>query len=148
ASANSIGGTATGAGNTIAFNVDDGVRVESGTGNPILSNRIFSNNFLGIDLGGDGVTPNDPGDADTGPNNLQNAPVLTSATVSGSSFVTVKGTFNSTPNTLFTIEFFTSAQADPSGFGEGQTLLGSFTVTTGATGDAVVNVVLLAPSAS
>ena len=50
ASSNTIGGTAAGAGNTIAFNVLAGVSVGSGTGNSILSNSIFSNGKLGIDL--------------------------------------------------------------------------------------------------
>ena len=53
ASSNTIGGTAAGAGNTIAFNILAGVSVESGTGNSILTNSIFSNGKLGIDL----VTP-------------------------------------------------------------------------------------------
>jgi hypothetical protein len=134
ASANSIGGTAAGAGNVIAFNADNGVLVQSGTDNPILSNPIFSNNLLGIDLGGDGVTPNDPGDIDTGPNNLQNTPVLTSA-VTGETSTIVRGTLNGAPNTSFRIEFFTSAQTDRTGFGEGQTPLGSITLTTDAGGD-------------
>ncbi len=33
---------------------------------------------LGIDHNGDGPTPNDPGDADTGPNSLQNFPIIQS----------------------------------------------------------------------
>ena len=66
ASSNSVGGTSTGAGNTIAFNVDYGVDLgtganpmsngDGGTGNSILSNSIFSNNPLGINIPGDTST--------------------------------------------------------------------------------------------
>jgi len=68
------------ASNTIAFNAARGVFVSGGTGNAILSNSIFANTGLGIDIGDVGVTPNDTGDGDSGPNNLQNFPVLTSLT--------------------------------------------------------------------
>ena len=44
------------------------------TGNAILGNSIHSNGSLGIALDNDGVTANDAGDADVGPNNLQNFP--------------------------------------------------------------------------
>jgi len=132
ASNNTIGGTASGAGNTIAFNGGDGVAVFSGTGNDILSNSIFSNTGLGIDLGPNGVTPDDVGDADTGANNLQNFPVLASAT-SGS--ITITGTLNSIANTTFRIEFFSNNACDPSGNGEGKTFLGFTDVTTDASGD-------------
>jgi hypothetical protein len=131
---NTIGGMASGAGNTIAFNGDDGVSVEDGgTGNAILSNSIFSNAGLGIDLGTDRVTANDAGDGDTGPNNLQNFPVLTAAT--GNS-TTIEGTLNSMPNTEFHLEFFSNTDCDPSDHGEGETFLGSTDVTTDGSGDA------------
>ena len=67
ASNNSIGGIAPGAGNAIAYNVGNGVNVLSGTGNAILTNKIYGNNLLGIDLAGDGVTPNHP-NGGAGPN--------------------------------------------------------------------------------
>ena len=79
ASNNTIGGTDPNSGNTIAFNGGKGVFVESGTGNAIDPNSIFGNGGLGIDLGTAGVTPNDAGDADAGPNNLQNFPEMTQA---------------------------------------------------------------------
>ena len=73
------GGSVTG--NVIAFNGEDGVLVvDASTGNTISNNSIFSNGGLGIDLGGDGVTANDNLDADSGPNDLTNTPVITSAT--------------------------------------------------------------------
>jgi hypothetical protein len=135
ASTNSIGGTASGAGNTIAFNGFSGVFVASGTGNAILRNAIHSNTLLGIDLAPLGVTPNDAGDGDTGANNLQNFPVLTSA-VSGTTSTTIQGTLNSTPSRSFLLDFFASTACDASGFGEGQAFLTSTLASTAVTGNA------------
>src|SRR5207244_2060662 len=75
------------------------------------------------------------GDGDTGANDLQNFPVVTSATVSAGS-TTIEGTLSSTQNTAFALEFFSNTASDPSGFGEGQTFLGSETLMTGASGSA------------
>jgi Calx-beta domain len=141
ASNNTIGGTAAGQGNTIAYNVAAGVSIESGTGDSILSNSIFSNGHLGIDLvavgdPADGVTPNGPG-VRVGPDDLQNYPVVT-AVVAGTKGA-VQASFFSLPNTPFLIQFFSNTTADPSGYGQGQTLLGSQSISTDATGMAVVS---------
>lgn len=142
AALNTIGGTAAGAGNTIAFNEGRGVGHSGFNGNSIRGNRIFSNDDLGIDLGGsDGVTPNDAGDPDNGPNLLQNFPVLTSAS-SGGGTTTIQGNLNSTPVTIFNLDFYANAACDSSGNGEGQTYLGASSVTTDAAGNATINVVL------
>jgi CSLREA domain-containing protein len=129
-----IGGAQAGAGNTIAFNGGPGVTVGLGGGNVIRGNSIHSNGGLGIDLAGDGVTANDPGDGDTGPNELQNFPELVSASGAGTS-VLVEGTLNSTPNTDFELDFYKNDECDPSLHGEGQTFLGSTTVTTDGSGN-------------
>ena len=114
------------------------------SGNSIHSNvASFSNDGLGIDLNGagnetdptDGVTTNDAGDPDDGGNRLQNFPVLTTVFSSGGS-TTIVGTLNSTPNTTFSVEFFSNTACDPSGYGEGETFIGSAPVATGPTGDA------------
>jgi Putative binding domain, N-terminal len=110
---NAIGGSASGAGNTIAFNGGAGVLVV-GASSPVSSNAVFANAGLGIDLHGDGVTPNDPCDGDSGANNRQNTPLITSSSSAGGS----------------RIEFFSNGACDPSGFGEGETFIGSATVTT------------------
>ena len=69
-----IGGTAVGAGNRIMHSGGNGIGVEGAgaSGNAMLGNIVYDNGALGIDLGLDGVTTNDPGDTDTGPNGLQN----------------------------------------------------------------------------
>jgi hypothetical protein len=122
------------AGNTIAFNAFSGVGLGGfGTGNSIRGNALFSNGGLGIDLIDDGVTLNDSGDGDSGPNGLQNFPIITAASSNGSS-ATIAGSLSSSANKTFTVEFFASAAADPSGFGEGQTFLASATVTTNTRG--------------
>ncbi|MCT7985319.1 DUF4347 domain-containing protein [Laspinema sp. A4] len=136
---NLIGGTATGESNQIGFNGSAGIQVSPGSNNGILSNAIFSNSRLGIDLAGPatnsaGTTANDEGDADTGANNLQNFPIITSA-ISNGTTTTILGTLNSTPNTEFHIEFFANRTLDPSRFGEGERLIGFVTVTTDGSGN-------------
>jgi hypothetical protein len=132
---NTIGGIASAAGNRIAHNGQDGVSISSGTGNSVLSNLIFSNDGLGIDLGASGVTNNDLDDPDTGANNLQNFPTITSAIRSNTTgFTTISGTINSNPSQSFTIQCFV-AVADPSGNGEGQIPVAQTTASTNANGD-------------
>jgi hypothetical protein len=106
--------------------------------NAILSNPIFSNTGLGIDLNDDGVTANDTGDSDSGPNGLQNFPVITSV-LPGVGFTTIQGTLNSTPNTSFLLQFFSNASCNS----EGQTFLGTATpanVVTDGSGNATFTV--------
>jgi len=134
-----IGGTQSGAGNQIAFNGGAGIAITSGTGNAIRGNSIFSNNGLGIDLGATGVTANDGSDPDTGPNNLQNFPVITTVLSSANS-MTIQGALKSIPSTAFQIDFFSSAAVDPSGSGEGAQFIGSTSVNTDGNGDATINV--------
>jgi hypothetical protein len=117
----------------ISGNEGSGVNIfgDTATGNRILSNSIYANGGLGIDLGDDGPTPNDPGDTDTGANGLQNKPVLSSARKSSTGTTTVRGTLNSTPGKTFQVQFF----SNPSGTEEGKTFLGSKSVTTNGSGN-------------
>jgi uncharacterized repeat protein (TIGR01451 family) len=123
---NTIGGATPEAGNTITYNVLNGVDILTGAGNAILSNSIFRNQALGIDLGGDGVTLNEPGSPHTGPNDRQNFPVLTRATTSAID-TAITGTLDAAPGTAFTVQFYGDPSADPSGYGEGKVLLGQLT---------------------
>ena len=140
-----IGGPTAASSNTIAFNggiggLGAGVTISDYRahvdGNRIQGNSIHSNFGLGIDLTPytpDGVTQNDSGDTDAGPNNLQNFPVLTSVFRTGDS-TTIAGTLNGTFNTTFTIELFSNTVAN-SALAEGETFLGTATVTTDAGGN-------------
>jgi hypothetical protein len=144
---NTIGGTGAGAANTIAFNIGDGVNLIStaGTGNAIRGNSIQSNGSLGIDLGLNGVTPNDAGDPDSGANNLQNFPVLTSAVKRGGDTL-LAGTFNSTANTSFAFDFYASDSCDASGNGEGVTYIGSAGFATDGTGNFSFDLLSVGPT--
>jgi hypothetical protein len=129
---NLVGGTNSGAGNVIAFNGTDGqgvfttngVDLRAGaTGSTILGNSIFDNAGLGIDVNADGLV-------------TAGFPVLTVVSNTGSATV-IKGTF--TPSVTFRLELFLNPAADPSGFGEGKTLLTSTNVTTDGGGNFTVN---------
>jgi hypothetical protein len=135
--ANVVGGTADGEGNVIAHNGEDGVVVSGPetVSNAILRNSIHSNGSLGIDLGNDGITSNDPGDIDPDANHLQNFPVLT-AVIAGAGKTSIQGSLNSHPATQYRLEFFISPQCDPSGNGEGRSYIGFINVTTNASGNA------------
>jgi hypothetical protein len=112
-------------------NLFNGVDLSGTTGVSILRNSIFSNGRLGIDLGVDGRTLNDLGDADSGANVLQNFPLLSSAkTVSGKT--TIKGKLNSRPNSGYLIQFF----SNPSGTDEGKKYIGQKSLSTDGSGNA------------
>jgi hypothetical protein len=136
AQSNTVGDPSSLSGNTIDFNAFGGVAVigSSTTGNSIRANSIANNSGLGIDLNGDGVTVNNTGNVDAGPNNLQNYPVILSATAGNPTSAT--GTLNSTASTTFTLDFYSSAVPNPVFFGDGGTYLGSATVMTDASGNA------------
>jgi hypothetical protein len=129
ATGNTLGGIAAGQGNVIARNTQAGVLL-AGTGELVSGNTIFAN---GVGIAPAGM-PNDPKDADAGPNNGQNYPVVTSAVTAGGQ-TNIACTLNSTPNEDFRVELF-ATPANAAGDYEGLTYLGQVTVTTDANGDA------------
>jgi hypothetical protein len=147
ASSNQIGGRTPGAGNVIAHNAGRAIRVFSNNtvDNSFIGNSIFGNGYFAIDLSQEQDlgprTPNDPKDADNGPNGLQNCPILTSSVISDGT-LTVNGTLNSTPNSSFDIDLYASESADSQGYPQGQIWLGFQTVNTDAHGDVAFTIVL------
>jgi hypothetical protein len=104
--------------NTIAYNGLDGVFVESGTGNAILSNAIYANGMMGIELG-DFL-------GEIG-NNLQPAPSLApygALILFGGPENQIEWSLHAAANTTYTVQFF-----------DGKVYLGYATVTTDANGD-------------
>lgn len=138
ASNNLVGSMDTNGANLIAFNRLRGILVyDSGAGtargNLFLGNSIKRNERMGIDLGWDDVTANDPGDPDLEENRLQNYPVLLGATNDGAN-ITVWGYLDSLPSTAFSIELFGNRDPDLTGYGEGEYLIGRVAVVTPAGG--------------
>jgi hypothetical protein len=114
--------------NRVAFNGGAGIVVQGAgsIGNTVRGNAIYDNLGLGIDLGNDGVSGNDRGDLDMGPNRLQNFPLLqTAVVVPGQGLTRVTGQLESNSRGHFTLDFYSITQADvPSGYGEGRLWLG------------------------
>ncbi len=138
---NRIGGLNSGEGNSISGNLLRGIDLfdTAGAGNRVVRNAIFNNSQLAINLFGGvedffGVTANDTGDADTGPNQLQNFPVLTSV-ISGATQTTFSGTLNSLPNKSYRIDLYRGPSGDASQHGGCRYFLGYTTVVTDATGN-------------
>jgi CSLREA domain-containing protein len=156
---NTIGGTGLFQGNFIVRNVGDGVRIagaasannriagntiaqndgygillpDAGTGNEFETNHISDSGQMGIDLGEDGVTENDIGDTDTGPNDYQNYPDISSVRIGGA--VYIDGALRSTASTNFSIEIFESEFCDATNHGEGESFVTREGVTTAANGE-------------
>jgi len=140
-----IGGLEEGAGNIISNNLWVGIEIARGYGNSVLGNSIYNNNELwghpglGIDIGilgvdeegneliQDGVNSNDPGDLDNGTNGMMNFPVITYAIVANEKLV-VKGEMDTKNPEECLIQIYANVSTgalDPSGYGEGETFLGS-----------------------
>jgi parallel beta-helix repeat protein len=142
----SFSGTTTGTvqGNVVVGNAasgGNGIQVTPGAVVRITGNQILNNGGLGINLVGGtedgfGVTANDAGDPDSGPNGLQNYPVITAAMRQSNGVTLITGQLNSSADTRFRIELFlTSGGADLSGNGEAVALLAAQTITTNGTGN-------------
>ncbi len=110
----------------------NGIEITGGTSdhNTLSKNLIYGNGLLGIDLGDNGVTVNDPGDTDTGPNELLNFPEIDSVFMNSDSTFTVYGRAADSS----TIELFaahpagdSTRPADPSGYGEAYQYIGADT---------------------
>lgn len=129
-------------GNVIFGNADSGVRIGTGD-NTVSGNDIFANGEHGITVEGQGATgnsfvgnsihgngvknvnldvyggalPNDLGDGDSGPNNLQNHPVISSVIHDFANAKTlVTWSLNSTPNGNFQVQFAANpGPTDPAG---------------------------------
>jgi parallel beta-helix repeat protein len=130
---NVIGSTAAGAGNVIDYNyVGVAVYQNDTTNNPIRGNSIFDSGWVGIDL--DGFPGNHVG-YESGPEDYQNYPVITNAFGLGNSTI-VRGNFNSLPNDLYYIDFYANTVEESYGYGQGQTYIGTATVTTSGAGNA------------
>ncbi len=137
-----IGVDGAGAPNQIAFNSGGGIAVfdPGTTGNTLRGNVLFANAYLGINLFGGGETFfgntfNDADDADSGPNDLQNYPVVTESTGRGTR-TTIAGTLNSAPNRTFVVDLYANDTLDASGYGEAQQYLGTTIATTDGAGAA------------
>ena len=133
---NVIGGPGPGEGNIIAhthitgpFQTGVGVYVPASPRTTVRGNSIFDNEGVGIDnmAGGspDGVTPNDPGDVDTGGNALQNFPLLSSVTTGATT--RIQGALHSTASTVFDLDFYGNPACAnfPREFQEGSVYLGT-----------------------
>ncbi len=117
-------------GNFIAFNQLSGISADgnTGTGNLLFQNFFHDNSSIGIDLGGDGVTTNDALDADTGPNQYQNYPVLGNVMVENG-LLSLDILIDSDPmhaDYPITIDLYL---ADAIGSRQGRTLLDTITIT-------------------
>lgn len=150
---NVIGGAANGAGNTIAGNSEGIILLSLSSGgfhplnNSILGNSIYSNDGglvsglinlegIGIDLLETpnfgsfpelGVTANDGSDADSGPNDYLNFPVLNSSSADAGSLdvsFDLDIPDSNSGVTGYRVEFFANDTGDSSGNGEGQIYLG------------------------
>ncbi|MFV9507864.1 MAG: lipase/acyltransferase domain-containing protein, partial [Oscillochloridaceae bacterium umkhey_bin13] len=70
----------------------------------IRGNRIYANERAEIDLGEDGISLNDPADADDGPNGMLNSPMSLAADFDGTT--TISGVVNHQQPTSLTIDLY------------------------------------------
>ena len=135
-----IGGLAPGEANVIAHNQDSGIAIidflNNGQGNTLRGNMLYDNGKLGIDIGLDDITENDPLDVDDGGNGRLNFPTISSAATSGQ----ILGSYSGAASQPFTLDFYSSENCHSLGHGEAEVYLGSTDITTDANGAASFNI--------
>ena len=147
-----VGGTTSGQENVISnngegstqYNAGVQLATSAGTGNLIVGNQIYSNSGIAIDLGATGPDAIDSLDSDSGPNNLQNYPVLTQVTTDQAGTVTVSGALQATASlTGIVLHFYATPATANYGSRDAKRYLGSTTVNSDGSGNVTfTNVVL------
>ena len=121
--------------NIIAGNNDHGIMMYDqkrdwnhiySEGNLISQNIIKDNNGMGIDIGQDWVSENDPMDTDTGPNGVMNYPFIKCAYLTYHDLI-VAGRIDSESGQNVTLEFFSNKSFDNTTYGEGEKYIGNAT---------------------
>ena len=129
--------------NDIGFNAAAGIRLraDAGDGNLLQQNLFSGNGGSGIDLSSDDLSVNDPGDADEGPNRMQNFPTISFISLRGNQLDVTYRLDTLTANAAWPmqVDFFLG---DGSGTRQGQRFLARHTYTTPMT---LVVVSLLLP---
>ena len=121
--------------NYIMYNAGYGINHNGDQAVNIGQNVITLNELGGIDLGNDGFTLNDDLDADEGPNDLQNYPVVTFSNYNvGGSLATVNGYIEAEPSTEYEIDTYFDSYADPEDIGQGNIYVGTDIVITDESG--------------
>jgi uncharacterized repeat protein (TIGR01451 family) len=120
-------------GGTFTGSATDGIAVDHSSRVLITGDTIWGNGGLGIDLL-------------DGSNHGIAAPALSFASPTGGS-TEVRGVMTGTAGHTFHLAFFDNPSCDPSGFGEGQKVLGTSDVTTDSTGRGSFDVTLAGASA-
>ncbi len=129
---NVIGGLGADSSNVISGNTGDGVALYVDAVNTaVLGNRIWDNGGLGIRFY-------------PGANDGQAAPDIADVSYADG-LITVFGRASGLPGEEVRVEFFSNDTCDPSGFGEGRTMLGSATVSMDGAGQASFTSVLTDP---
>jgi hypothetical protein len=136
---NTIGAplNATWGGNFIVNGTGPGVWISpsGGSGNRVLDNVFYGNTGLDVDLAQAGPSANQATNPASGPNGLQNYPVLASAERDAATDTeTVTGTLSSAANTTYRLDLYWGPDCPASGRGSARFPLTKTYVTTGALG--------------
>ncbi len=130
-------------------NGNDGIWIAAGASlrNCFIANSLCANGDQSIDLGDNVITPNDPGDGDTGTNNLQNFPVITSVVDVGGALEVTYRVDSATSNSAYplNIDVYLNSNGQREGYrafedvyNQAPNTLRSFTFTPGISGGHVL----------
>jgi len=135
--------------NYIDNNNGDGVLIadNAGSANTVRGNLIRDNGRSGtglaIDLGGSQAQlANDDGDADTGPNALQNHPLIYASAPTDATHRTVRAALNTAANQTLRVDFYHAIACSTTRGADANYLVGSIDANSGASGTVMISALI------
>lgn len=130
--------------NDVRYNAQGGIGITDGSGNVVRGNVVMNNGIahdgmaMDIDLGGDGISPNALPNPGTGPNGLQNHPLITGVSYAtapglGQANVpaTVSGLLYGAPGKYRVDLYFAQSRCEPDSRGHAESYVANTTVVIG-----------------